>query len=143
MPGSTILTNGAPNNILINFNPLAIVITIPILTYGIYPLLRKRNIKFGRITRITLGFILASISSALGAVLQYYVYETNPCKYAATRCANDGAGVSPISIWTQVSGTSQAREQTQARRKTQDADGKSGFRSQSWFSARCPSASAT
>ncbi|KAF2142831.1 uncharacterized protein K452DRAFT_317739 [Aplosporella prunicola CBS 121167] len=100
--GSTMLTNGAPNDILINFNPLAIVITIPILTYVIYPLLRKRNIKFGRITRITLGFILASISSALGAVLQYYVYETNPCKYAATRCANDGAGVSPISIWMQI-----------------------------------------
>jgi dipeptide/tripeptide permease len=57
--GSTMTTNGAPNDLLNNFNPLTIIVAIPILSYGVYPLLHKWNIKFGRIRRITLGFTLA------------------------------------------------------------------------------------
>jgi len=57
--GSTMTTNGAPNDLLNNFNPLTIIVTIPALSYIVYPLLRKWNIRFGRIKRITLGFTLA------------------------------------------------------------------------------------
>jgi proton-dependent oligopeptide transporter, POT family len=48
-------TSGVPNDLLSNFNPLMIIVTIPILSYGVYPWLRKHNIKFGRIDRITVG----------------------------------------------------------------------------------------
>lgn len=95
------ITNGAPNDLLNNFNPLTIIIVIPILSYGLYPFLRKRNIKFGRINRITFGFILAAISGAIGAIVQWRVYETSPCGYYASSCSID-TGVSTINIWWQI-----------------------------------------
>lgn len=68
--GAAMTTNGAPNDLLSNFNSLTIIVTIPILSYGVYPLLRKYKIKFGRISRITFGFVLAAISGVIGAIIQ-------------------------------------------------------------------------
>ncbi|MCJ1386880.1 hypothetical protein MMC17_010008 [Xylographa soralifera] len=99
--GAAMTTNGAPNDLLSNFNPLTIIVVIPILSYIIYPMLRKYKIKFGRISRITFGFILATISGVIGAVVQWRVYETSPCGYYASSCSV-GTGVSPISIWWQI-----------------------------------------
>lgn len=99
--GGSMTTNGAPNDLLGNFNPLTIIVAIPIISYGIYPLLRKWKIHFGPIKRITLGFFLGACSTAAGAVTQYYVYKTSPCGYYATTCTV-GTGVSPISIWVQT-----------------------------------------
>ncbi|KAM0794956.1 POT family-domain-containing protein [Usnea florida] len=99
--GAAMTTNGAPNDLLSNFNPLTIIIVIPLLSYGVYPMLRKYNIKFGRISRITFGFILATISGVIGAIVQWRVYETSPCGYYASSCSI-GTGVSPLSIWWQV-----------------------------------------
>ena len=82
--GSAMITNGAPNDLLSNFNPLTIIVAIPILNYGIYPFLRKHKIPFGRITRITFGFVLSALSSVIGAILQWRVYSTSPCGYYAT-----------------------------------------------------------
>ncbi|KAF4542981.1 Oligopeptide transporter [Lasiodiplodia theobromae] len=99
--GSTMTTNGAPNDLLGHFNPIVIIVTVPLLSHVIYPGLRKYNIRFGRISRITFGFMLAAISGAIGAIVQWRVYETNPCGYHATTCAEDGR-VSPLSIWLQI-----------------------------------------
>jgi dipeptide/tripeptide permease len=99
--GSSMTTNGAPNDLLNNFNPLTIIVAIPIISYGLYPLLRKYKIHFGPVKRITFGFLLAAISMIFGAVTQYYVYQTSPCGYYATGCTI-GTGVSPISIWWQI-----------------------------------------
>ncbi|TVY75557.1 Peptide transporter PTR2, partial [Lachnellula suecica] len=99
--GSTMTTNGAPNDLLNNFNPLTIIVTIPLLSYVIYPTLNKWRIPFGRITRITTGFTLAWISGVIGAIIQWRIYKTSPCGYYATGCTV-GTGVSPLSIWLQV-----------------------------------------
>ena len=99
--GAAMTTNGAPNDLLSNFNPLTIIVAIPIISYGLYPLLRRRKIHFGPIKRITLGFFLGALSNAVGAITQYYVYQTSPCGYYATNCTI-GDGVSPISIWWQI-----------------------------------------
>lgn len=99
--GSTLTTNGAPNDLLGKFNPLTIIVTVPILSYGVYPLLQKYKIPFGRVTRITTGFAIASLSGVIGAIIQWRIYETSPCGYAATGC-KIGTGVSPLSIWLQV-----------------------------------------
>ena len=99
--GGSMTTNGAPNDLLGNFNPLTIIVAVPIISYGLYPLLRKWKIKFQPIARITFGFILAALSTTAGAVTQYYVYQTSPCGYYATECTI-GTGVSPISIWVQT-----------------------------------------
>ncbi|KNG89938.1 oligopeptide transporter [Aspergillus nomiae NRRL 13137] len=94
-------TKGAPNDLVSNFNPLAIIIASPILNYGLYPLLRRHRIEFGPIKRITLGFILAALSCVIGAILQWRVYETSPCGYYATEC-DIGDGVSTLSVWAQT-----------------------------------------
>ena len=71
------------------------------MSYVIYPALRRAKINFGRISRITFGFILAMSSSVIGAIIQWRIYKTSPCGYQATEC-DIGTGVSPILIWVQI-----------------------------------------
>ncbi|EXJ93216.1 hypothetical protein A1O3_01773 [Capronia epimyces CBS 606.96] len=91
-------TNGAPNDLLSNFNPLTIIVTVPFLSYVFYPLLLRFNIKLGRITRLTIGFCIATLSSMFGALIQWRVYKTSPCGFHASTCDD----VSPVSVWWQV-----------------------------------------
>lgn len=92
-------TAGVPNDLFSNFNPLTIIILIPILDYIIYPTLRKYKIDFKPAYRIAWGFALAGASQIAGAVIQYKVYQTSPCGYQATNCPEP----SPISAWQDVS----------------------------------------
>jgi proton-dependent oligopeptide transporter, POT family len=96
--GAAMTLDGAPNDLMNNFNSLTIIVFTPILSHGLYPLLNKYNIKFGRISRMTCGFLLAALSGVIGAIVQYRVYETSPCGYNASNCD----GVSPISLWWQL-----------------------------------------
>ncbi|KAH6604252.1 hypothetical protein Trco_007698 [Trichoderma cornu-damae] len=96
--GASMTNNGAPNDLLGNFNPLVIIAVAPILSYGLYPLLARYNIKFGPVRRMTFGFMMAAISGAIGAIVQWRVYQTSPCGYQASTCD----GVSPINIWWQI-----------------------------------------
>ncbi|KAI3339220.1 POT family protein [Ustulina deusta] len=91
-------SNGAPNDLLNHFNPLTIIVASPILAHVFYPFLQRRGIKFGRINRMIFGFLLATASGVIGAIVQYRVYETSPCGYQASTCDD----VSPISIWWQI-----------------------------------------
>ena len=97
--GAAMVSKGAPNDLLGNFNPLTIIVFIPFLSYVIYPTLRRFKITFGRISRITFGFLLAAISGVIGAIIQWRVYKTSPCGYQASDCQ---AGTSTISIWWQL-----------------------------------------
>ena len=92
-------TNGVPNDLFNNFNPLTIIILIPILDYLVYPMLRKYRIEFRPVWRIFLGFILAGSSQIAGAIIQWKIYKTSPCGYQATTCSE----VSPLSAWQDVS----------------------------------------
>ncbi|GJC86136.1 peptide transporter PTR2 [Colletotrichum liriopes] len=96
--GAAMTSDGAPNDLLSHFNPLVIIIFSPFMANVVYPFLERRNIRFGRISRMTLGFVLATISSVIGALVQWRVYETSPCGYNASDCD----GVSPLSIWWQI-----------------------------------------
>ncbi|WWC61493.1 uncharacterized protein I303_104077 [Kwoniella dejecticola CBS 10117] len=91
-------TNGLPNDVLNNFNPIATVCAIPVYNYVLYPTLRKMGINFGYIKRIFVGFFIGAILNAIAAILQWRVYETSPCGYAATEC-DVGTGVSSMSAW--------------------------------------------
>jgi len=98
---NSMTTNGVPNDLIDNFNPLTIIILIPILDYVIYPILRKYKVNFRPVHRIFFGFILAAISQVIGAIIQWRVYETSPCGYYATAC-EIGTRVSPISVWVET-----------------------------------------
>ncbi|KIH86438.1 oligopeptide transporter [Sporothrix brasiliensis 5110] len=96
--GAAMTSNGAPNDLLGHFNPLVIIVFSPFMAQVVNPFLERRKIKVGRITRMTIGFSLATLSSLIGAIVQYRVYATSPCGYHASTCDD----VSPVSIWWQV-----------------------------------------
>lgn len=47
------------------------------------------------------GFLFAAATMAVGAILQWRVYETSPCGYHSTMCKT-GTTVSPLSVWAQL-----------------------------------------
>lgn len=101
---STMLTtNGVPNDVINNFNTLSIIVCAPILNYGFYPLLRRFNIHYGPVARITTGLAISSVGGAGYAVLNYYAYKQGPCgKFGSSATCVDAEGVSlvaNISIW--------------------------------------------
>lgn len=69
----TMKLGGVPNDILSNLDPIAIIIIVPIMDTLVYPALRKRNIRFTPIKKITAGFILGAFAMVWAAVLQHYV----------------------------------------------------------------------
>jgi len=96
-------TNGVPNDLLGNLNPLIIIFAVPCFNYGLYPFLRKHKIHYGPIARIFTGLLLCSIFSVGWPVITYYAYKTSPCGNHASSltCVDDEGNslVSPITIW--------------------------------------------
>ncbi|QPG77017.1 hypothetical protein FOA43_004412 [Brettanomyces nanus] len=91
-------TKNVPNDLFNNFNQITIVVLIPILDYIVYPLLIKYNINFKVVYKIFLGFMLGALSSAVGAILQWRVYETSPCGWYASDCDEK----SPLTAWYDI-----------------------------------------
>ncbi|KAL4901070.1 hypothetical protein BDW74DRAFT_160693 [Aspergillus multicolor] len=101
---STMLkTDGVPNDLISNFNPLSIIVFAPILNYGLYPLLRRYKIHYGPVARMTTGLLLSSVAGVGYTVLNYYAYKLGPCgKWGSSdTCVdeNGNAMVAPITIW--------------------------------------------
>ncbi|KAF2015762.1 peptide transporter PTR2-A [Aaosphaeria arxii CBS 175.79] len=94
---STMALHGIPNDLLSNFDPIAIIILVPIMDTLVYPFLRKRGINFSPIKKITAGFICGALSMVYAAVLQYYVYKTSG--YYDTQ---DPDYKSPINVWAVI-----------------------------------------
>ncbi|GEQ66848.1 hypothetical protein JCM33374_g511 [Metschnikowia sp. JCM 33374] len=90
--------NGVPNDLFNNFNPLTIIILIPVLDNIIYPLLRKHRIDFKPVWRIFLGFCLSASSQIVGAIIQHFIYKTSPCGNRASDCAEP----STVNGWIEV-----------------------------------------
>lgn len=97
---STMLTtNGVPNDVINNFNSLSIILMAPVLNYGLYPLLRRMNIHYGPVARMTTGLAMSTLGGVGYTILQKYAYEQSPCgEYGSNECLI-GTGVAPISIW--------------------------------------------
>ncbi|KAK5625830.1 hypothetical protein RRF57_001546 [Xylaria bambusicola] len=87
-------SNGAPNDLLNNFNPLTIIVASPLLAQFVYPFLEKRGIKFKRIDRMIFGFL--SLLPRASSVLSFST------AYMKLVLASTCDGVSPINIWWQI-----------------------------------------
>ncbi|KAI0527872.1 major facilitator superfamily transporter peptide [Xylaria bambusicola] len=92
-------TDGVPNDVISNFNSLSIIVFAPILNYGLYPVLRKLNIHYGPVARITTGLALSTIGGVGYTVIQYYAYKLSPCGDMATRDCQIEPKVANITIW--------------------------------------------
>ncbi|KAJ7437895.1 POT family-domain-containing protein [Mycena galericulata] len=101
---ATMETHGLPNDVLSNLDPLALIIFIPICDQIIYPALLRWGWNFSALKKICAGFITGAASMIWAAVVQHYIYKTNPCGYSAATCENAAgdALVSPLNVWIQT-----------------------------------------
>ncbi len=97
---ATMELHGAPNDLINNIDPIALVIFIPIVDLFLYPGLERMGIRFTPLKRIAWGFGLSSASMVASCVTQYYVYKLGPCgKYPSS---TDCVGPAPINVWVQT-----------------------------------------
>ncbi|CAO1622437.1 unnamed protein product [Jaminaea pallidilutea] len=97
--------HGLPNDLISNLDPLAILILIPILDLGVYPLFRKMGFNFTPLKRICAGFFMASFAMVSAAVVQAYIYKLSPCGNQAASCADPDTQATipaPINVWAQT-----------------------------------------
>jgi hypothetical protein len=73
-------------------------VCIPLFNYILYPFLRRKGINFSPVRRVAAGLLLATLTMAVGAILQWQVYAQSPCGYFATKCT----GVTKIPVWVQI-----------------------------------------
>ncbi|KXN81957.1 putative peptide transporter ptr2 [Leucoagaricus sp. SymC.cos] len=100
---ATMSTHGLPNDVLSNLDPLALIIFIPIFDLLVYPALRRMKLNFTALKKITAGFMTGAMSMVWAAVVQHYIYRTNPCRYSAATCKGSEGNVlvSPLNVWIQ------------------------------------------
>ncbi|KAI0746798.1 oligopeptide transporter [Daedaleopsis nitida] len=101
---ATMVTNGLPNDVLSNLDPIALIIFIPICDLLVYPALRRAGINFTPLKRITLGFYTGAASMIYTTVVQHYIYKRNPCGYEVSTCrdADDNPLTSDLNVWIQT-----------------------------------------
>jgi POT family proton-dependent oligopeptide transporter len=66
--------HGIPNDVLGNIDALTIIIFIPVLNIGLYPILQRSGIPFRPIARIAVGFIFAALAMLYAAGVQHLIY---------------------------------------------------------------------
>jgi POT family proton-dependent oligopeptide transporter len=69
------VTNGVPNDVINNLDPLGLIVFIPICDLLVYPGLRRIGINFSPIKRITAGFFTGAAAMVWAAVVQHYIYK--------------------------------------------------------------------
>ena len=101
---STMKLGKVPNDIVAKLNPIFIIIVIPIMDFGVYPLLRKLNINFSPIKKISMGFALASLAMVSACVTQYYIYKMSACGSHINKLTKGGRKdcSADITVWIQI-----------------------------------------
>ncbi|KAJ7686007.1 peptide transporter PTR2A [Mycena rosella] len=101
---ATMTTNGLPNDVLSNLDPFALIIFIPICDVLLYPAMQRWGWNFTALKKITAGFMTGAAGMVWAAVVQHYIYKTNPCGYSVGTCedADGNPAVSTLNVWIQT-----------------------------------------
>ncbi|TXT04289.1 hypothetical protein VHUM_04176 [Vanrija humicola] len=91
--------DGIPNDFLNNFNSISIIVFTPIMTYGVYPFFERIGWPLKPMTRMCIGFLLATVGCIFGAVVQNMIYARSACGKFATHCEND---TPTVTLWWQI-----------------------------------------
>jgi POT family proton-dependent oligopeptide transporter len=67
-------------------------IFIPIFDLVLYPYLRRKNIRFTPLKRITAGFFCATLAMIWACITQVYIYRMSPCGDEANNCSDPITG---------------------------------------------------
>ncbi|VDB95653.1 unnamed protein product [Peniophora sp. CBMAI 1063] len=95
---ATMELHGAPNDVINNLDPLALILFIPVFDAFLYPFMRRVGINFSPLRRITAGFMVGSAAMIWAAVTQHYIYKMSPCGSSAGTCDQPA----PINVWSQT-----------------------------------------
>lgn len=95
---------GVPNDALKSINPLSSIIIYPIVQKGLYPWLRRKDIPFRAMSRITFGFVLLAGAMAYAAGVQQLIYNAAPCYDEPRKCPASMSGTLPnqVSVFLQI-----------------------------------------
>ncbi|QMW46574.1 hypothetical protein G4B11_010029 [Aspergillus flavus] len=97
---ATMELHGVPNDIIMNLNPVTLIIFIPIMDQVVYPGIQRLGVQFTPLKRMYAGYMLAAISMVSAAVIQHYIYQTGKCgKYPGEKSCKTPA---PINVWVQA-----------------------------------------
>ncbi|KAE8411029.1 POT family-domain-containing protein [Aspergillus pseudocaelatus] len=97
---ATMELNGVPNDIIMNLNPLSLIIFIPLMDQFIYPGIQRLGVRFTPLKRMYAGYMLAAISMVSATMIQHYIYKTGKCgKYPSEKSCKTPA---PINVWVQA-----------------------------------------
>jgi len=98
------ITYGIPNDAMFNFNPICVLIVVPLLERYVYPYMHKIKLSPRPTARMTVGFVLVAISMAVASGVQQIVYNAPPCYNMPLECAASGNGRIPnqASVMLQV-----------------------------------------
>ena len=91
-------THGIPNDVIVNLNPITVIIFLPIIQQLLYPSLEKVKVNFGPISRITVDFVLEVLALAYAAGIQKLIYTKGPCYSTPLKCASSQHGTLPNHI---------------------------------------------
>jgi POT family proton-dependent oligopeptide transporter len=82
-------SHGIPNDLMQNFDPISIIVFLPLVDQVLMPFLRKHKIRFPPINRIVAGFWIAALAMVYACVIQYYIYQSGPCYGHPVDCDAD------------------------------------------------------
>ncbi|KAL8669366.1 MAG: hypothetical protein Q9168_006043 [Polycauliona sp. 1 TL-2023] len=101
---ATMELHGAPNDLINNIDPVALVIFIPITDLFIYPGLERAGIRFTPLKKIAWGFGLSSASMIASAVTQHYIYKLGTCGDHPNNDISPDVPCppAPINVWVQT-----------------------------------------
>ncbi|EIT79971.1 hypothetical protein AO1008_00572 [Aspergillus oryzae 100-8] len=98
------VTYGIPNDMMKIAGAISGIIVAPIIQKGFYPCLTRRKVAFGPIARMTVGFIVLTLSMVYTTVVQKLIYQTGPCYEAPLACpgSHDSTVPNQISVFLQI-----------------------------------------
>ncbi len=91
-------THGLPNDIVLNLNPISVLIVLPVLDKLVYPLMNRIGIRTTATIRMTIGFMFVSTSMAIAAGVQQVIYTRLQCHNGTSRCAMSEKSARPSDV---------------------------------------------
>ncbi|KAK5120443.1 hypothetical protein LTR85_006382 [Meristemomyces frigidus] len=98
------MTGGLPNDWFPTINPIAVLALLPVVSNGLYPLLRRLKIPFPPVNKMATGFVIEAIAIAYCAGIQRWIYSEPPCYKYPLECAASAGGSIPniVNVWAQT-----------------------------------------
>lgn len=98
------VTYGIPNDMMKIAGAISGIIVAPIIQKGLYTCLTRRKVAFGPIARMTVGFIVLTLSMVYTTVVQKLIYQTGPCYEEPLACpgSHDSTVPNQISVSLQI-----------------------------------------